>query len=352
MKRFLLLFITTLCGVSAASGQITIQRSDLPILNDSVRITNTDISGINYTATGPDYKWDFSQLPKRSEEAMEYKAALQTDYRLYFLHLNYFGLKGEDLTIRGYGFKDIYNFYEIDNSKYGVKGIGMKFQDAPLAAVYSKLDKIFSLPLRYAQKDSNQYAFKVDIPSLGSYKGDGVRVTEADGWGEITTPYGTFACIRTKSVVNGTDSILASVLGFEVAFGIPVAKVEYQWWAKNQKVPVMSVEGRMVGNNFVPTKTYYKGIEINPPATSVRNHQLEKRWNIWPLSGQIGWRVEVPAEYLGSDLSIMQLNGQLLKTIKLNQLVQEISLMAPSGMYIAVLSNEEGISSRKVLLSR
>lgn len=351
MKRFLL-FITTLCGISAASGQITIQRSDLPIIDDTVRITNTDISGINYTATGPDYRWDFSQLPKRSEEVMEYKAALQTDYRFYFLNFNYFGLKGGDLTIGGYGLKDIYNFYEIDNNKYGIKGIGVKFQEAPLAAVYSKLDRIFSLPLRYAQKDSNHYAFKVDIPSLGSYKGDGVRVTEADGWGEIITPYGTFACIRTKSIVNGTDSIFASVFGFEVAFGIPVAKIEYQWWAKNQKVPVMSVEGRMAGSNFVPVKTYYRGIEINPPVTSVKKQQLSENWSIWSLSAQNGWRIEVPAEYLGSELSILQLNGQVLKTVTLNHPVQELSVTAPAGMYIAVLSNGHGVSSRKILLSR
>lgn len=352
MKRRLLLFISTLCGVSAASGQVTIQRSDLPIINDTIRITNTEVGGMDYTATGPDYRWDFSQIPKKTEEVLEYKAALQTDYLLYFLHLNYFGLKIPDITFNGFGFKDNYHFYEIDNSKYGVKGIGVKFQDAPLAAVYSKLDKIFSLPLKYAQKDSNEYAFKIDIPSVGSYRGSGVRVTEADGWGQITTPYGTFACIRTKSVINGTDSIFVSVSGIERGIGVPFTKIEYQWWAKNQKAPVLSIEGRVIGGNFVPTKTYYRGIEINPPVTSVRNHQLEERWNIWPLSGQIGWRVEVPTEYLGSDLSIMQLNGQLLKTIKLNQPVQEISLTAPSGMYIAVLSNEKGISSRKILLSR
>lgn len=348
MRRLLLLFFTSFC-ISQTYGQVTIVRNDLPIINDTVRITNTDISGIDYTQTGANFAWNFSQLPARGEEIMEYKAALQTDYRLYFLGLTYFGLKGGDLTIGGYGLKDIYNFYEIDNSKYGIKGIGVKFQDAPLAAVYSKLDKIFSLPLRFGQKDSNQYAFKVEIPSLGTYKGDGVRVTEVDGWGDITTPYGTFPCLRTKSVVNGTDSIIATVFGFEVKLGLPVAKVEYQWWAKGQKSPVMSVEGRTVGSNFIPVKTYYRGTEINIP-TSVQSPQLSLEWNMYPVNGQKGWNISIPNEYLGSDLHIYHLNGQLVQSLKLHNNIQQISSQGPSGMYIAVLNNHQGFSSKKILL--
>lgn len=348
MRRLLLLFFICLCTFSA-NAQITIVRNDLPGVNDNVTITNCDVSGINYTQTGANFNWNFSQLSSRGEEVMEYKSALQTDYLLYFLNLNYFGLKGGDLTIGGYGLKDIYNFYEIDNSKYGIKGIGVKFQDAPLAAVYSKLDKIFSLPMRFGQKDSNQYAFKVEIPSLGTYKGDGTRVTEVDGWGDITTPYGTFPCLRTKSVVNGTDSIIATVFGFEIKLGLPVSKVEYQWWAKGQKSPVMSVEGRSVGNNFLPTKTYYRGTEINVP-TSVQPQQLSLHWNMYPINGQKGWNVQIPNEYLGSELNIYHLNGQLIQSIKLHNNLQQLSVKGAVGTYIAVLSNSQGFSSKKVLL--
>ncbi len=350
MRRLLLLFFICLC-ISSVNAQITIVRNDLPVMNDAVRITNTDISGIDYTQTGADFSWNFSHLPDRGEEVMEYKAALQTDYRLYFLGLTYFGLKGEDLTIGGYGLKDIYNFYEIDNSKYGIKGIGVKFQDAPLAAVYSKLDKIFSLPMRFGQKDSNQYAFKVDIPSLGTYKGDGIRVTEVDGWGNITTPYGTFPCLRTKSVVNGTDSVIATVFGFEIKLGLPVSKIEYQWWAKGQKSPVMNIEGRMVGNNFLPAKTYYRGTDISVP-TSAQQPSLSLEWNIYPVNGQKGWSIQIPDEYLGSDLSIYQLNGQLVQSLKLYNNLRQISVQGPAGTYIAVLSNNQGFSSKKVILQQ
>lgn len=331
-------------------GQIVIQRNDLPIINDTLRVTNVDLTGVNYTLTGENYFWDFSSINSKDEEVMEYKAALQTDYLLYFLGLTYFGLKGEDLTIGGYGLKDIYNFYEIDNSKYGIKGIGVKFQDAPFAAVYSKLDKIFSLPLRFGQKDSNQYAFKVDIPSLGSYKGDGTRVTTVDGWGKVMTPYGTFDCLRTHSVVKGTDSILANIFGINIKFGLPVEKAEYQWWAKGQKVPVMSVEGRLVAGVLIPTKVYYKGVNKQVP-TSIQTPLADMEWHVYS-QGDRGWQVEVPAHCVGGVLKVYQIDGKLSKSQVLTQQSSRVEVDTKSNLLLFVYETTEGLSVKKVMATR
>lgn len=348
MKKHLL-FTIALFWINISIGQISIQRNDLPKANDTVRITNTSILNIDYTSTGENYTWDFSNLSNGGDILMEYKAALQTDYWLAFLNLNYFGLKTEDITISGYGLKDIYQFYEIDNSKYGIKGIGVKFQDAPFAAVYSKMDKIFSLPLKFGQRDSNLYAFKVEIPSVGSYKGSGFRVTEVDGWGKITTPYGTFDCLRTVSVSKGKDSISANVLGFPVSFDLPVNKIEYQWWAKNEKSPVLSIEGRMVSGNFVPVTTYYRGVDNKKP-TPVYNNENSINWSVSQLIGVKGWRLEVPTECINSEVKIYQINGKLIHSSKINNSSTDIRINAPSGIYICVINSGESFISKKLLL--
>lgn len=348
MKRFSIAIIM-MFWLQSSMCQITIQRNDLPKLNDTVRITNTSISNIDYVATGENFNWDFSNIRSTGETLMEYKSALQTDYWLAFLNLNYFGLKTEDITIGGYGLKDIYQFYEIDNSKYGIKGVGVKFQEVPFAAVYSKMDKIFSLPLKNGQRDSNQYAFKVEIPTIGTYKGSGYRVTEVDGWGKITTPYGTFDCLRTVSKSKGTDSISANILGFPVSFGLPVNKVEYQWWSKNQKSPILSIEGRIVSGNFVPITTYYRGTEINKP-TAITLIENSSAWNAYPLIGEKGWRLEVPAEYINCEVSIYQINGNLIQSFKVKSTNSEIYINAPSGIYICVMNRNQNYSSKKLLL--
>lgn len=346
MKTILFTFFYLLTTVYSIA-QITIHRNDLPIINDTIRVTQFDVSGIDYSTTGADYHWDFSTIGGTDEEVMEFKAALQTDYKLYFLGLTYFGLKGEDLTIGGYGLEDIYNFYEIDNSKYGIKGIGVKFQDAPLAAVYSKMDKIFSLPLKFGQTDDSQYAFKVEIPSLGTYKGDGTRTTIVDGWGKITTPNGSYDCLRTYSVANGTDSIIASIFGFELKLGLPVQKVEYQWWAKNQKVPVMSVEGRIIGGRFVPTKSYYKGINRHL-STSIHTTKKDFDWNVIQRS-DISWEIRLNEPSTHQLLQVYSLDGKMIKSIKLNNTFTYVDLNIPEGIYVFVLESEKGILFKKVL---
>jgi hypothetical protein len=347
MKRFLSVIVTFSC-IHLSIGQITILRNDLPKLNDTVRITNTSINNIDYKSTGENYSWDFSNLSNNGESVMEYKAALQTDYWLAFLNLNYYGLKTEDITIGGYGLKDIYQFYEIDNSKYGIKGIGVKFQDVPLAAVYNKMDKIFSLPLKNGQRDSNQYSFKVDIPSLGSYKGSGYRITEVDGWGTITTPFGTFECLRTKSASKGIDSITANILGFPISFGLPVNKIEYQWWGKNQKSPILSIEGRIVAGSFVPITTYYRGTEISIP-TSLENQQIANNWKVLPLIGK-GLKIEVPFELLNSEVNIYQLDGKLVHSLKIKNSITEVYLNHPSGVYICIMNSGNNMTTKKIIL--
>lgn len=328
-------------------GQITINRNDLPIMNDTLRITKISSVGLDVNSTGANHVWDFTDVNSQGEEVMEFKAALQTDYALFFLGLTYFGLKGEDLTLGGYGMTDVYNFFEIDNSKYGIKGIGLKALDIPVATTYSKLDKIFSLPLRFAQKDSNAYAFKMDVPSIGTYKGDGVRVTHVDGWGKITTPFGTFDCLRTYSVVQGTDSIFASVFGFDIKLGFPVHKVEYQWWAKGHKVPVLSVEGRMVSNTFVPTNAYYRGVNKIVP-TAIYEHANNHFWNVLQKD-DISWEIQTNETNILQQLKVYSLDGKMIKSAQIESSISNIQIDLPKGIYIFVLESEKGISSKKVL---
>lgn len=327
-------------------GQITINRNDLPIMNDALKITKISPLGIDVSSTGANHEWNFTDVSSQGEDVMEFKAALQTDYALFFLGLTYFGLKGDDLTLGGYGMTNVYHFFEIDNSKYGIKGIGLKALDVPVATTYSKVDKIFSLPLRYAQKDSNAYAFKMDIPTIGTYKGDGVRVTTVDGWGKITTPYGTFDCLRTHSIVKGTDSIFASVFGFEIKLGFPVHKIEYQWWAKGQKVPVFSVEGRMASNTFVPTNAYYRG--VNNIVTAIQEQENELLWNVLQKDN-FSWEIRTNEPNSHQQLKVYSLDGKMIKSTPLNNIISYIDLEIPQGIYVFVLESEKGISSKKVL---
>ena len=51
-----------------ASGQITIGTSDLPSAGDTFRLSiAAPLTGADYTLTGPNHVWDFSQLTANSQ---------------------------------------------------------------------------------------------------------------------------------------------------------------------------------------------------------------------------------------------------------------------------------------------
>ena len=73
---------------------------------------------------------------------------------------------------------------------------------------------IFNFPIDYNDVDSCSSDGSLAIPSLGYFGLVRSRVNTVDGWGSITTPFGTFNALRVRSVVNEMDSIYVDSLGF------------------------------------------------------------------------------------------------------------------------------------------
>jgi hypothetical protein len=151
-----------------------------------------------------------------------------------------------------------------------MEGIGFKMPvlnvDMPLR--YSNPDVIYKFPLT----DSSVYAdsFRMNFSMQGiDILVKGHRSSFVDGYGKITTPYGTFDCIRLKSRVLERDS-----------FMIPFSnnRTEYTWLAKGQKIPILQI---IVPDTGLPS-IMYKDIErniINPlapiPAFSVNDSAVQ-----------------------------------------------------------------------------
>ncbi len=221
----------------AAFAQISILNSDMPKVNDTLRYS-TSTSVFNYTAADTNYNWNFSSIKINNQDIQKYYAPTTTPYILQFFSASY-GIPESDLALGPLGgaASNVYSFYRATNAALVIQGRGATIQSLPLGIVYSLRDTVFKYPLTYGKTYTSNYLGEASLPTLGALKQSGNRTTVVDGWGSITTPYGTFDCIRVKSTVNGTDSI---VFG---GFGIPIpsARIEYTWLAKNERYPIMEV---------------------------------------------------------------------------------------------------------------
>lgn len=236
MKKILLLTLFAYMG--SASAQITITSTDMPVVNDTLRFSITTTT-IDVSGTGSDHTWNYSGLLAEHQDIQHYYSPLTTPYVLQFGFNSTYGIAENNFGLGGIGgvASNVFGFYKNSAQANVLVGRGATVQGLPLGIVYAPKDTILKFPLNYLNSFSGNFKGEASLLGLGSLKQVGSRNTLVDGWGKITTPFGTFDCIRIKSVVIETDSIVFQ------GFGIPIPnnRTEYKWLAKNQHFPILEV---------------------------------------------------------------------------------------------------------------
>jgi hypothetical protein len=87
---------------------------------------------------------------------------------------------------------------------------------------------------------SSDASFSITIPGIATYSTQRIRSNVADGWGTLTTPYGTFPTLRVKSNLAIHDSVYIDTLGI----GFPLNRniTEYKWLANGKGIPVLQID--------------------------------------------------------------------------------------------------------------
>ncbi|MFY8107846.1 MAG: T9SS type A sorting domain-containing protein [Bacteroidia bacterium] len=256
MRKFILLISFCLIGYVQMNAQITITANDLPAVNDEIRYS-VGSGSINLNATGADLTWDFSKLKATNQELIKFSAPLQTPYLLQFLTNSTFGYPETGLPVPAGFIDNPYTFIRKTNSAYVITGRGATAQNLPLGLVYSPKDTLYSLPLTYGKEFGGNFSGTAGLASFGSISQNGVRINTVDAWGSLTTPFGTFDCLRVKSVIEETDSI---VFG-PTQLPIQNNRTEYRWLAKGQKIPILEVivpSNPLVGGTTIRFKDIYR----------------------------------------------------------------------------------------------
>ncbi len=251
----LLALLVSIQGIA----QITISRDDMPRADDTLRysISNVDAtSEAIYTQTGENFSWDFTHLEPIQQRVANYERAWQTPYALFFLGFDKYGTQIIDtLGFGEFALTDVYDFYQVKESAFEAEGRGFRIAGGiPTAASFSDDDEIYQFPLTYGRVDSSTFAFEIGFQDIFNYQSQGYRINRVDGWGKISTPYGTFDCIRLVSDIVAFDTIQAQ--GFDLGF--QQTRREYKWLANDEAYPILQINGLVNDGNFTPTTLRYR----------------------------------------------------------------------------------------------
>lgn len=302
---FSLLFSVVL--LNQLQAQQVLERKHFPISGDTawLGLVNPALLNNRLGDAGTQMQWDFRWLESDSQSLVSYESAFQTPYFFYFF--NGFGQKLSDtLNLALIELHLIYNFYQASNSRFSAKGLGISYNGLPLAANFTNEDALYHFPMYYGRKDSTTFAFEAALPGLGNFSSQGWRKKEVDGWGKLHTPYGEFDCLRLKSTVRSWDSLQTQ--GIELGFP-PRTELIYQWFSKDEKVPLLEINGNLTGNTFIPIRIRFRETQKVSPTPKPVN-TASTAWLIFPNPSRDWVKLQGPVHEIEGPITIFDSHGK------------------------------------------
>lgn len=335
---------------SAASAQIQITASDMPVVGDTLRSSATvaTSSGITLSNTGTNYAWDYSSLVPVSQTVANYQLAATVNIAFAaVISPTAYGYKVADSFPTPAGLpislpvsiKNMYTFYNKKSSpsRFVAEGFGASISGIPTPAAYQDEDEIYMLPMDYGvTNDSTTFDLKFSLASLGSVRQKGYRKTTVDGWGTIKTPFFTTAvsCIRVRSEIHEIDSFTISPLP---AMAIPRNTVEYKWLATGEHYPILWVTANLAGSTETISSVRYRD-QYRPGLLNVEQAHALQTPKAYPNPANNTVNIDVPATWQNYTVAIYDMQGRVVanynNTSKLN-----VSNLA-KGNYLAILQHE------------
>ncbi|MFN5911002.1 MAG: hypothetical protein ACK45H_06690 [Bacteroidota bacterium] len=278
--RFVLLFSFFSINVSAFS-QITLSVTDFADVGDTVRMSRVNDAMIDFSSTGQNFNWDFSQLVPESQFVKDYTSIFQSGFGAflfgpfapaefqasYFTEDNASALDqlAQFLPI---GITDAYSVEKLDATALTRVGYLLGVQDNLLAVRSDSIEIMYTLPLNYGDSYSSVGHLNFELQPV--YNGAWLQHREhtaiVDGYGQITTPYGSFNALRIKHEILEYDSLLLDFNGssFWVPINVPPV-YQYEWWTNNEKVPILKITTNEVFGDEVVTaieyRDFYRGLD-------------------------------------------------------------------------------------------
>ena len=286
-KIYGLIFVMAFSIKSFGQSPITITSAHLPVSGDTLRYSTATIASVgNYTQTGANFVWNYSGLVYNGQGRRDFIASSQTPYFFYFLSFAGFAEKKPDIGAGPILITDNYDFYKKQTAPINAfiaDGSGMTYSSLPIPNYYSNKDEIYVYPLTYPKYDSTTFRFSTFSSSTIipiSYSKTGYRVTKVDGWGTVTTPYGSENCLRIETTQYSKDTIKTTIF----PLGFTNNQRSYQWLTLTNKIPFLEVSGTLIGNNFTPTSVKYVNNYHNPAGMN-ENFDISSM-NFYPNPGK------------------------------------------------------------------
>ena len=347
MKNFLLISLFLLPLIHLQS-QITIDQSDMPSENDTLRVSvTTNIPG-DYALTGTDMTWDFSGLTRMTMQVDTFVSVLNTPNLYWFTFIpgvvsNLASPANNLPSFPGIPFSEFFTFFMNSTASFADNGFAFQISGLPITLKYNNPDIYYKFPCSMGNTWSSNSFASLSLAGLAYFSTQRTRTSQVDGWGTLITPFGSFQTIRIKSELTERDSVFLDTL----SMGIPVTRniTEYKWLGKGQGIPLLQIneEGPAV-TAIYRDNTYPAGIK------ELQKEEIKIFPN--PSNGLCSinkGEMRFPANLQIVNSQGMVVTGKEIPSSTGNTISLNLSSL-PAGIYLVRLVNNEMIKTGKILI--
>lgn len=343
-------------------AQITLEVSDFADGGDTARVSNTDDFSLDYASTGDNYTWDFSSLVAESQTLKDYQSMDNASAIPSFT----FGAFADE-AYQATNFAETVDIpldqageflpISIDainqfsrNTTNGITSVGLSIgiSGTEIPVTSDTIETRYAFPMNYEDSyTSNGYSYLDLNPIYNAiwiqYR---TRNTEIDGYGSITTPYGTFDVLRIRHEIIESDSVFIDLFEGAEWYELPVpVRYEYEWITKNEKEPILKVVTRIdASEEEAVISVSYKDnfLDLNASIEETKN------------SIQIGPNPVINSLFVqgtsGSfDYQVIDMNGQVMQEgTQHNDNAVDLNKINP-GTYLIVIDTIYGRTMQKII---
>jgi hypothetical protein len=265
-----------------STAQISLAVGDFANAGDTVRLSQTQASNLDFVSTGANYTWDFSSLTANTQSLKDYTPIGFGSFLILATYgpfagsysATYFNLTTELPIDQLSAFlpieiSDLSQYTKRSNSAITSIGYSINVQGQGVPFKSDTIETRYSLPLTFGNvHDSRGYTY-VDLNPAADIKyiQHRQRHTEVDGWGTVITPLGTFPALRVRHDINEIDSIYQTFFGSGSWIGTPpIERTEYEWWTNGKEEYLLKVVvSNFNGNQNISSIEYqeqYLGLDV------------------------------------------------------------------------------------------
>ncbi|MEM7660537.1 MAG: T9SS type A sorting domain-containing protein [Bacteroidota bacterium] len=348
------LFLGCFIGLTTLGlAQITVTSSDMPSAGyTSYQSVPDSFFSVDVEQTGANVSWDYSTLEAVVQRKDSFISLGDAPFTFFFFFSGATAVRVVNTpdSLAGFSFGEGYEFFRTTSSQFESMGVGGEVNGLPIPLASDPRDRIYSLPLAYQNSDSSFSSSELNVPGFVYLRQEQTRLTEVDGWGNITTPFGSFPCLRVKAELVSSDSIS---LGDTLDLALPnIRQREYKWLANGHATPILQVNTVVLDTIEIQSSIWYLDEKRDVPILSEESPLENQALLLQPNPSQGTVWVDWEQQWGSTpQLTVMAIDGRVVHEQPLpNQLQQLDFRHLPPGTYVVTVEADTKRFTGKLVL--